>query len=219
MKEKEFEVPQFVGRLQHEEEMRDDDRKIIDIGNGRNRRSFREQEKKVVKQKKSSKVYKIKTRAIVLLIAFGFSAGVGAKDVYDKVAPIVKVYVQNGADDANLADWFENFNVTNDGYFLENNIQGKNDGSGGAEPYDWDNPDNLTVTEEGNKVGAIVDYYNGFDGYLKASTGIGYYETVYTQMQRLVSIGKDPNSVDSLYTYEELTEILGKDKSKGMGVN
>ena len=122
-------------------------------------------------------------------------------------------------DTFNLAGWFENFDVSKNGYYLNMEVKReKNDSffDDGPEPFDFSNPENLSVTTDGRKVGAIVDYYDAFDEYLDEFTGTGYYEIKYQQMQRLVSIGKDPNAVDCIYSYEELSDMLSNDK--GMGV-
>lgn len=223
VEKKEFEFYEFMEQLKKDEEMREIDRKLLEAASSKkNRRCFEEQRKNVSKRKKTSTSYRIKAGAMTFIMAISFSVGIGVKTAYDQVAPIVKTYVQNSADDFILAGSFEDFERSKDGYYLEMQIKKVSSDSifsDGPMPYDYDDLDNLSVNEYGQKVGAIVDYYDGFDSYLKSSKGIGYYETIYNQMQRLVSIGKDPNSIESLYTYEELTDMLNKDVDKGLGVN
>ena len=223
MEKKEFEFYEFTEQLKKDKEMREIDRKILEaVENKKNRRYFDEQDKRVSKRKKTSTTYRIKAGALTFIMAVSFSAGIGVKTVYDQVTPVVKTYVQNSADDIALAGWFEDFAMSKDGYYLDMQIKKVSSDSllsDGPMPYDYNDPDNLSINENGQKVGAIVDYYNGFDSFLKDSNGVGYYETIYNQMQRLVSIGKNPDSIDSLYTYEELTEMLNKDIDKGLGVN
>ncbi len=224
MKNDEFELYyKFTRKLQKEKQIRDIDRKMLDIANSsRKRRRFDEQTEKISKQKKTRKFYKTRARALVFIISVSLGLGVGTKALYDEVAPIITVYVQNEADNYTLAEWFGYYNVSDEGYFLDSQIKREvNDGwfNEGPMPFDYTDPENLSITEDGRKVGAIVDYYNGFNRYLRSNIDKGYYETIYTQMERLASIGKDPNSIDSLYTFEELTEMLGKEEIKGMGVN
>ena len=222
MEEKDFEFYEFMEQLKKEKNMREIDRQVIETANKeKNRRHFDEQEEVSRRQKKSKKSYRIKSGALTFLMVFSFATGIGVKTLYDKVSPIVVTYVQNEADDISLAGWFENFSMSKTGYLLDTEIKRENSDSwfsDGPMPYDYDDPDNLRVTSDGRKVGAIVDYYNAFDDYLEESAGVGYYETKFEQMQRLVSIGKDPNSIDCIYTYEELCEMFSKDNDKGMGV-
>ena len=220
MEEKDFEFYEFMEQLKKEKNMREIDRQVLNIANSsKNRRHFGEQEEIVSRKKRSNKTYRIKSGALTFLMVLGLVTGVGAKVAYDEVAPVVKVYVQNQADNTSLAGWFENFDMSKTGYFLDMEIKRETSNSllvDGPMPYDYDDPENLTVTSDGRKVGAIVDYYDAFDEYLEESTGTGYYETKYDQMERLVSIGKDPSSIYCIYSYEELSEMLSNDK--GMGV-
>ena len=220
MGEKDFEFYEFMEQLKKEKNMREIDRQVIETANKeKNRRHFEEQEEIVSRKKRSNKTYRIKSGALTFLMVLGFVTGVGAKVAYDEVAPVVKVYVQNQADNTSLAGWFENFDMSKTGYFLDMEIKRETSNSllvDGPMPYDYDDPENLTVTSDGRKVGAIVDYYDAFDEYLEESIGTGYYQIKYEQMQRLVSIGKDPNSVDCIYSYEELSKMLSDDKSMGV---
>lgn len=220
MRKNKIEFDEFLEKLRNESDMRQIDKQVIEAADTSKKiKYFSEQEEKISYKKKSKKTYRIKSGALTFLMLLGFVSGVGAKSLYDEVAPVVKVFVQNQADNINLAGWFENFDVSKNGYYLNMEVKReKNDSffDDGPEPFDFSNPENLSVTTDGRKVGAIVDYYDAFDEYLDEFTGTGYYEIKYQQMQRLVSIGKDPNAVDCIYSYEELSDMLSNDK--GMGV-
>ena len=220
MKDEDLKFYELMRTLAHEEKLRQIDREVIETASRpKQTKHFDEQEKIVKKKNNSKKTYRIKSGALTFLMVLGFATGVGAKTTYDAVAPVVKVYVQNLADNTSLAGWFENFDMSKTGYFLDMEIKRETSNSllvDGPMPYDYDDPDNLTVTASGRKVGAIVDYYDAFDEYLEESIGTGYYQIKYEQMQRLVSIGKDPNSVDCIYSYEELSKMLSDDKSMGV---
>lgn len=215
MKDEDLKFYELMRTLAHEEKLRQIDREVIETANRpKQTKHFDEQEKIVKKKNNSKKTYRIKSGALTFLMVLGFATGVGAKTTYDAVAPIVKTYVQNEADNISLVGWIENFNASKTGYFLDMKIKKVTNDE--PKPYDYSDPDNLTVTADGRKVGAIVDYYEAFDEYLEESIGTGYYQIKYEQMQRLVSIGKDPNSVDCIYSYEELSKMLSDDKSMGV---
>lgn len=210
---------EFMKKLAREKELRQKDREFIESASrSKKTRHFDEQEEIVRRKRRGNKTYKVKSKALMFLLVLGFVTGVGAKATYDAVAPIVKVYVQNQADSISLSGWQENFSTSKAGYFLDMEVKREHNSifNDGPVPFDYDDPENLSVTADGEKVGAIVDYFDAFDRYLESSTGTGYYETKYEQMQRLVSIGKDPDSIDCIYSYDELSEMFSNDK--GLGV-
>ena len=185
----------------------------------KNRRNIAEQEKKVRRQR--CKFYKVKSGALIFILVTSFCAGVGAKAAYDEVAPIVKVFAQNYSDNNTISGWLENYSVSKEGSFLDSEIKRENSDGwlvDGPLPYDYNDLDNLSINDEGKKVGALVDFYNGFDGYIENTTGTGYYKRIYEQMKRLESIGQNPNKIKCIYNYEELSKMFNKKDEIGKGI-
>ena len=219
MFKKDFEFYELVNEIKKQRELTAEEENLLNIANSARKTKIEAQKKITAKEKKTKKTIKIKSGTMCFIIIASVALGVVGKNAYDKVAPYISNFIEYNMESGTIYEKQYEYNGLELPSALNRKIVRDLNGVRVNDelPYDYNDPTNLSITEDGRKVGLLVDYYNGFDNYLQSDSGKGYYERMYEQMLRLIEMGQDPNSLECIYTFDELSKMYEKGNNMGMG--